>query len=165
MYQIGEMVTYGIHGVCRVVDVEKQTVHARTSTYLVLEPVGRDGSRYLVPMHNQAAMGKLGPVLLPEELEAMLRDEKIRVDDWPRDENQRKQMYRELITSGDRAGLMNMVHSLYLQRKSLSDAGKRMHMADENFLRDAEKILAGEISVVMDMEPNQAVIYLRDRLA
>ena len=94
----------------------------------------------------------------------MLRDEKIRVDGWPRDENQRKQMYRELITSGDRAGLMNMVHSLYLQRKSLSDAGKRMRMADENFLRDAQKLLSSEFSLVLGIPQTDVGAYIEKKL-
>lgn len=164
MYQAGDQVVYGIHGVCRVVELEKRIVDRKSVTYLALEPVGQDGSRYLVPTHNAAAMSKLRQMLTPEEMEALLKSEEVRSDGWIREENQRKQTYRELITGGDRAGLMRMVHTLYRHRREQTAAGKKVHLADENFLRDAEKLLAGEIAVVMDMQQDEARTYLRAQL-
>ena len=60
MYQIGDQVVYGIHGVCCVVEQEERVIDRKRVTYLVLEPVGQDGSRYLVPTHNAAAMQSFG---------------------------------------------------------------------------------------------------------
>jgi len=164
MYQIGDQVVYGIHGVCRIADQEKRTVDRKTVTYLVLEPVGQEGSRYLVPTHNEIAMGKLRPMLVPEELENLIRSKEVRTDGWIRDENARKQTYRELISSGDRAALMKMVYTIYRHKKAQTEAGKRVHLADENFLRDAEKLLVSEISVIMKISQDEARIYLRDNL-
>lgn len=164
MYQIGDQVVYGIHGVCRIADQEKRTVERKTVTYLVLEPVGQEGSRYLVPTHNEIAMGKLRPMLVPEELENLIRSKEVRTDGWIRDENARKQTYRELISSGDRAALMKMVHTIYRHKKAQTEAGKRVHLADESFLRDAEKLLVSEISVIMKISQDEARIYLRDNL-
>lgn len=164
MYQVGNQVVYGIHGVCRILDQEKRVVDKKMVTYLVLEPIDQEGSRYLVPTHNAAAMGKLRPMLSPEELEALMQSEEVRADGWIREENLRKNTYRELITSGDRAGLLRMVHSLYQHKKAQTSAGKKVHLADENFLRDAEKLLASEISVVMNIPQDQARTYLRTQL-
>ena len=58
MYQIGDKVLYGMHGVCVVIDLEKRTLDGKQVTYLVLEPAGQSGSRFLVPSHNAAAMAK-----------------------------------------------------------------------------------------------------------
>lgn len=164
MYQMGDQVVYGIHGVCRIVEEEKRVVDRKTVTYLVLEPVGQEGSRYLVPTHNEAAMNKLRPMLIPEELEALMGSEEVRQDGWIREENLRKNTYRELITSGDRAGLLRMVNTLYRHKKEQTAAGKKVHLADENFLRDAEKLLVSEISVVMSLPADQARTYLRTQL-
>jgi CarD family transcriptional regulator len=164
MYQVGDQVVYGVHGVCRVADMEKQIVNRKAVTYLVLEPVGQEGSRYLVPTSSDAAMSKLRPMLKPEELKAMLQSPEVRQDAWIREENIRKQTYRELIASGDRVGLMKMVYTLYVQKNNLHVMGKKFHLADDNFLRDAEKLLASEIAVVMDMQPDEARNYLRNQL-
>jgi len=164
MYQIGEKVVYGIHGVCLVTDQEERRIDKKRVTYLVLEPVGQEGAKYYVPTHNAAAMAKLRGMLSAEELEALIRSTAIKEEAWIRDENQRKQIYRELISSGDREKLMGMVASLYRHREQQSAAGKKIHMCDENFLRDAEKLLASEISVVMGLEQDQAKQYLRNKL-
>lgn len=164
MYQIGDKVVYGIHGVCVVTDQEKRVIDRKTVIYLALEPIGQAGSRYLVPTHNAAAMAKVKHMLTREELETLIESDAVRTDGWIRDENQRKQTYRELISSGDRAKLMQMVHTLYCHKAAQAVAGRKCHLCDENFLRDAEKLLMGEVGIVMDMEPDQAKQYIRSKL-
>ncbi len=164
MYQVGEQVVYGIHGVCRVADREERVIDRKRVTYLVLEPVGQEGARYLVPTHNASAMGKVRQMLTRESLTAMLESEEVCADGWIRDENQRKQTYRELIGSGDRAKLMQMVRTLYRHKAAQAAAGRKVHMCDDNFLRDAEKLLSVEVAVVMDLEPDQAKQFLRTKL-
>lgn len=102
MYQVGELVVYGMHGVCRVVSEEERLVDKKRLNYLALEPLSNGNSRFLVPTQNAAAMAKLQPILSKEELEAMITSEDVKTGEWIREENQRKQTYRELIGSGDR---------------------------------------------------------------
>ncbi len=164
MYQIGDQVVYGIHGVCRVADQEERVIDRKRVTYLVLEPVGQEGARYLVPTHNAVAMGKVKQMLSREDLTSLMTSEEVCADGWIRDENQRKQTYRELIGSGDRAKLMQMVRTLYRHKAAQSAAGRKVHMCDDNFLRDAEKLLASEISIVLELEQPQAMQFIREQL-
>ena len=164
MYQTGDKVLYGMHGVCMVVELEKRVMDGKQVVYLVLEPAGQAGSRFLVPTHNGAAMAKVRPVLSAEALEALLSSDIVREDAWIRDEGQRKQLYRELISSCDRQRLAQMICSLYRSREALKAAGKKFHLCDENFLRDAEKILAGEIASTLEIPSAEALKYLRNKL-
>lgn len=160
MYQIGDFVVYGVHGVCRIVETEERTVDRKCVSYYVLEPAEQSGARYLIPMHNQAAVSKLRPVLSREELNALLRSEEVRGQEWIADENRRKQTYRELIGSGDRAALIRMVGALHRHKSEQTAAGRKFHLCDENFLRDAEKILNAEFSLVLGIEPGQVGSYI-----
>lgn len=164
MYQVGERVLYGIHGICRIADQEERTVDRKRVTYLVLEPEGQSGARYLVPTHNQAAMAKLRPVLKREELEMLIASDDVHEDGWISDENQRKQLYRELISSGDRKKLMQQVCTLYRHKAARMAAGRKVHLCDENFLRDAERLLCSEIASVMELDLDGAREYLRCQL-
>lgn len=164
MIGIGDRVVYGSHGVCLVVELEERRIDRKNVTYLVLEPVGQEGSRYLVPTHNEAAMKKLSPILSRQELEDLLESPETRADSWIADENRRKQTYRELIGSGDRKKLVAMVRTLYHHKETLASQGKRCHLCDDNFLRDAERLLANEAAVVLDTDPEQARAYLREKL-
>lgn len=164
MFQVGDRVVYGIHGVCDIRDSETRTVDRKKVSYLVLEPLGQPGSRYMVPTHNAVAMGKLKKVLTREEMEAMLRSADVRKDSWIQDESRRKQTYRELIASGDRERLMSMVHTLYRHKADQAAAGRKVHLCDDNFLRDAEKLLIGEAAIVMGMEQDEAKRFIRSGL-
>ena len=164
MFQIGERVLYGFYGACDIIGVEEQMVDRKCITYLILEPIGQPGSRYMVPTHNAVAMGKLKQMLTREELECMIHSEEVCKDYWIQDESQRKQNYRELINSGDREKLMGMVHTLYCHKTEQIAAGRKIHQCDENFLRDAEKMLISEVSVIMNMDMDEAKQFIRTAL-
>lgn len=164
MYQTGEWVVYGIHGVCRVIGTEKQLVNRKRTQFMVLEPLAQSESRFYLPTENPAAMSKLKPVLGKEELNALLISEQVHKKSWINDENQRKQYYRNLISSGERIALMNTVCNLYRYKAAQAEAGRKFHQSDENFLRDAEKLLASEICLVLELSPEDSKKYLREKL-
>ena len=164
MYQIGDQVVYGIHGVCRVVDQEERVVDRKKVVYMALEPMEQEGSRYLIPTHNPVAMSKVKPMLTNEELTALLESKEALEDNWIRDENQRKQTYRELISSGDRVRLMQMVRTLYRHKAEQLTAGRKVHICDDNFLRDAEKLLCSEIAAVSGITLEEAKLLLRKNM-
>lgn len=160
MFRISQLVVYGIHGVCRIVQMEERTVDRQRVSYFVLEPLSQPGTRYLIPSHNPAALAKLRPLLDKEQLIGMLRTVPTE-QDWIADENRRKQYYRQIITSGDAGGLISMVYCLEKHKQLQAEAGRKLHMCDENFLRDAQKVLSGEISVVLEISEGEIPEYLR----
>ncbi len=164
MYQVGELVMYGVHGICRIADVEERTVDRKKVRYLVLEPKDQSGSRYLVPSENPNAMAKLRPMLSASELEALLVSPEVRQDGWISDENRRKQYYREIIGSGDRAALLRMVNTLHNHKQAQLAAGRKVHICDENFLRDAQRLLSTEFSQVLGIAPDQIGDYVINKM-
>lgn len=164
MFENGAYVIYGVHGVCRVIGREKQLINRKRTEYLVLEPVGQEESRYYLPTANETALSKLKPLLTADEMRGLLASDEIREEFWIPDEGARKQYYRDLITSGDRTALLKMVCALYRYRSAQFAAGRKFHQCDENFLRDAEKLLSSEISMVMGLSTEEARDYLREQL-
>lgn len=164
MFETGQWVVYGVHGACRVAGIEKQLVNRRRTEYLVLEPLAQNESRYYVPTANPTAMGKLREVLSAGELKALLASDEIRQDCWIADENQRKQFYRDLTSNGDRVSILKMTCCLYRYKEAQLAAGRKFHLCDDNFLRDAEKQLSSEIALVLEMPQDQAKAYLREAL-
>lgn len=161
MYQCGDLVMYGIHGVCKILELEKRKVDRKYIEYYVLEPTDQPGARFYVPTQNEAAVAKMRPMLTQQELEAMLREEDTCRDSWIEDENQRKQYYRELINSGDRKALIRMVITLHKHKQELLDAGRKFHLCDENFLRDAQKLIGSEFSVVLNIGQDEVGSYVQ----
>ena len=164
MFQQGSRVVYGIHGVCVILGLETRTVNRCKVEYYVLEPVKQTGDRYYVPTQNAAAVAKMKPILTKEQLDALLSSPEAAEDAWIVDENQRKQKYRELITGGDRAALLSMVKALHIHKDAQLAQGRKLHLCDENFLRDAENLLGGEFSLVLGIAPNEVGGYIQNAI-
>ena len=164
MFQEGSLVVYGIHGVCKVLGTEIRKADRSCVEYFVLEPVKQSEDRYYVPSQNPAAVSKMRPLLSKEQLDALLSSSEVAKDAWIADENQRKQRYRELITSGDRAALLSMAKALHIHKEEQAALGRRLHLCDENFLRDAENLLSGEFSLVLGIAPSEVGAYIKNKI-
>lgn len=164
MYKTGELLLYACHGVCRFLGTEEQVIHQKQVSYCVLEPLEQTGTKFYVPMANAAAMGKIRRLLSREELEQLLHNEQLCGESWIADENQRKQTYKSVISSGDRSALISMVHALYRHRESQRLLGRRLHSCDDQFLHDAQKMLDTEFSVVLNIPQEQVGSYVRSAL-
>lgn len=160
MYQIGEFVVYGCQGVCRIAAIEERTINRKKVSYYVLMPVEQTGATYMVPSENPATLAKLRPIISREMLDELLNSEKVQKTSWISDENLRKQRYRELITSGDYGALLQMIHMIHRHKAEQAAAGRKLHMCDDNFLRDAQRLLEGEFSIVLGIAPDQVGAYI-----
>ena len=164
MLQLGSLVVYGIHGVCTILEIEQRTVDRKKVEYYVLTPKDQPAARFYVPTQNQAALSKLRPLLTKEALDQLLVSNDTYQDCWIQDENRRKQKYKELINSGDRAALISMIRSLYKHKENQLAQGRKFHLCDENFLRDAQKLLVSEFSHVLGILPNEVPAYVESRI-
>lgn len=164
MFRVGDQIIYGIHGVCRIIGIEIKNVDRKKVEYFVLEPVQQPGSRYYVPVGNQTALNKMKPVLTAQQLQQLLDSPEAKFDCWIADENLRKQRYREVIGSGDRAALISMVRTLHKHKQIQLAAGRKFHLSDENFLRDAEKMLNEEFSLVLNIPVGAVADYIIQKL-
>ena len=164
MLQLGSLVVYGIHGVCIIADVEQRVVDRKKVEYFVLTPKDQPKARFYVPTQNQAALSRLHPLLSREALDALLDSEETSKDCWVQNENLRKQKYKELINSGDRAALISMIRSLQKHKENQLAAGRKFHLCDENFLRDATKLLSAEFSLVLGIPQTEVADYMKQQL-
>ena len=57
-----------------------------------------------------------------------------------------------------------MVRCLHRHKQQLLAAGKKFHLADDNFMRDARRILMGEMCVVLQMEQKEVDGFIDEAL-
>lgn len=164
VYQVGQKLLYGVHGVCNVVDITQRRVDRKTVEYYELSPVEQPETRYYIPTANPAAVAKLHPIMTVQELDALLDAVKAEGADWIADENRRKLHYRELVANLDRKALFTTVSALLHHKKAQIAAGKKLHLCDENFLRDASKLIEEEFSLVLGLPKQQIGEYIQKKL-
>ncbi len=163
-FQCEDRVVYGIHGVCRIIGVESRNVDRKAVEYYVLAPCSQSDARYYVPIHNETAVSKMRRLLTPKQLNELLASDAVRNDCWIPEENLRRERYRTLISRGDCTQLISMVRCLLRQKQIQLDSGRKFHISDENFLKDAKRLISAEVSEILSISTQEAEEYLRTRL-
>ena len=161
MYQVNDLVLYGVHGVCKILEIQVQTVNRKKTEYFVLEPISQQGSRFFVPTQSQVAVSKLRCLISKDEILALLSAPESHREIWLDDENQRKQQYKDVLATGDRATLLCLLRLLERHREMQADSGKKFHISDANFMRDAQKMIYSEFSLVLDTTNDTVEQYIR----
>ena len=82
---------------------------------------------------------------------------------WIGDENERKVRYKEILARGDRS-LIRLIKALYLHGQKLEAEGKKLHIADSHFLKDAEKALYDEFAHVLELQRGEVLPFIVSRI-
>lgn len=164
MYNIGDVVAYGTTGVCRIDSECEQKAKGIKRKYLVLKPLHQLNSTVYVPMDNENLMGKLKKLLTKEDIDGIISAAADEETQWITNESERTSKFREIIKSGDRFQLMQMVRVLYKKQRERFAKGKRLHASDEMLFREAERLLFDEFAVVLGISTDQVFEFISQKL-
>lgn len=164
MFKINDVVVYGSQGVCEIVGINEERVDGAIRNYFVLKPKNDKGSTFYVPTWNEKALGKMRKVMTKEDVDALIDSMPRRNPTWIENENERKDAYRKILASGDQAAIISMVQALFLHKKQREAEGKRLHMSDEYFMKDAEQILYNEWQYVLNVDKDGLMAYILNRI-
>lgn len=164
MFEIGQAVLYGMEGVCTIEERKKMKVGHTRSIYYVLRPVFRPNSTIFVPEDKPELLEKIRPLLSAEEITAILQELPNGEVAWIEEPNERKNEYQKTLLGGERLSLLRMLKTLYLRRQMLRKQGKHLRTADEQLLRDAEKVLKDEFALVLEIPQTEVLGYIREQI-
>ncbi len=164
MFKINDMIVYGSHGVCKIEGIEEKELMGTRKTYFVLKPVRSDTSTYFVPAENDMLLAKMRKLLSEKEINELIDSMANEQANWIADENERKEKYRGIIADGNHIELIKMIKAIFTEKKEKEATGKRLHASDERFLKDAEQLLHGEFQYVLNLNKDQLMTYILDRI-
>ncbi len=160
MYQVNDMVSYGVQGVCKIIEIARKTFGKSTNEYYVLKPLNHREATIYVPVSNEALVKKMRPVLSPEEIHQLIQTMPEAELLWIPSETVRKEKYKEIIAKGEPVALMQMIKALHAHQQEQEAKGKKLHMADLHFFEEAERLLYNEFAVVLELEPEQVLPFI-----
>jgi CarD family transcriptional regulator len=163
-YQVNDTVVYGPHGVCKITEISERDMTGRPMEYYVLKPIYYDTSTIFVPSGNEALTSKMRPVLSADEIDELIKNMPEENYTWIDDENERKAKYRDTLSGGDTQDLVRLVQALYLRKESQTSKGKKLRYADENTLKDAERVLNEEFAHAFNIKRDQVASFIRRKL-
>ena len=165
MFKVNDVIFYGTHGVCRIIGIEDKLIDGVKKTYFVLRPVNDSGSTVFAPTDNEHILKKMRRLISKTEIhqliDAMPNEDAV----WIKHDNDRKEHYRKILAGGDHLELIKMIKAIYTHRKEREAEGKRLHMVDEHFFRDAEQILYNEFQYVLNLNSKDELMkYIFSRI-
>ena len=99
-----------------------------------------------------------------KDVDALIDSMPTKVPTWIANENERKETYRRILASGDQAAIISMVQALFIHKKEREAEGKRLHMSDEHFMKDAEQLLYNEWQYVLNVDKVGLMDYIFRRI-
>lgn len=163
MYQIGDFVMYGNTGVCRVEGIgHPDAVSDKDTLYYKLSPV-YDTEVIYTPVDTKAFMR---PVMSKSDAEALID----RIPSIPenvcdsRDMKMLSEKYRACLNTHQNDDLVRLIKSVYQKNLRSIQAGRHMGQTDQQYMKRAEKMLYGELSIALEMEYDQIQPYIKRRV-
>ena len=164
MFKINDMVVYGTQGVCKIIDIEEKDLTGTKKKYLVLKPLNNENSTYFAPMDNEKILARIRKLLSKKEINELIDSMPNEDANWISNENERKEKYRSIISEGKHTELIKVIKAIYFEKKQREANKKRLTASDDCFLRDAEKFLHGEFRYVLNLNENELIDYIFNRI-
>lgn len=163
MFNSGDAVIYGTHGVCIVKETSEFTFGDSEKTYYVLQPLN-DKLQIFVPCDSEILLSRMRPVLTPEEVDGVIDSLSEVKMGWIDSDSKRKEFCNEVIKSGDREQLIHLIDMLYVRQDDLRRQKKHFHLTDERFMKEAMKLLHEEFSYVLGIPEDVVPQYISSRI-
>ena len=164
MLKLKEKVMYGTTGVCIVESVEQKKIGREVKDYYVLKPVSQATSTVFLPADNEKLLAKVRNVLTADEVKGIISEISSLEDIWVENDAERRLKFNEIISSGDRKVCLVLLRTLHHRQAELSTKGKRLHIADERVLKEAQRLIHDEFSIALDMKSDEIGPFLKTEL-
>ena len=118
-----------------------------------------------VPADNPGLVARMRRLESREEILALLRSSAGDEPGWIEDDNRRHTVYRETLQSGERQRIFRMIRELLFHQKVQQSKGRRLHLPDEQLLREAQKLVEDEIAYVFELRREDVVSFIQKQLS
>ena len=164
MYQVGEKIIYGSNGVCIIEGIKmiESPGTGEEKAYYVIKPMFQE-CRISAPVDTKMFMR---PIISVEEAHALLEGLPL-IDAQPYFNTALRQLqdyYEKRMASRDCNDLASMLISLYRKREQMLGQKRKFGAIDERYMKRAEDLLFGELSVVLDMTKAEVRQAVNDKL-
>ena len=164
MFSVGEKVMYSVNGVCEIIEITEKIFGKKKMKYYVLKPLYNSNSTLFVPVDNKNLTSKMKRLWTKNELDNVLVEISLKETKWNNNDVERRDEFRKIISYGDMTEILTMLKVIWLQRERQVSKGRKLHVTDEIYLRDAEKMTKEEIATVIGVEQEEVLPYIKDKI-
>ncbi len=164
MFEIGDYIIYGNHGVCEVQDIGTISLAMvdRKKRYYTLRQVYKNEAVIYAPIDNPKTLMRY--IMTKEEAEKLINEIPKLETVWIANEKEREIQYKSALKTCDCRELIRIIKTLYQRKLERIKDGKKVTVLDERYFKLAEEQLYSELAFVMDLERNKVEEYLTSRI-
>ena len=126
----------------------------------MLKPVYAPDSTFFVPVDNENLVSKMRRILSGEEIKKLIQEMPDQNSYWIEEEEDRKERYQQILSSGNRTELVRMIKALHSHQQEQQKKGRRLHISDERFMKEAEKMLYEEFAYVLNIRKEEVLPFI-----
>ena len=109
-------------------------------------------------------VAKMRPVLSREEVDSLIDGIAEIPTAWEEDPQARKASFDALLRSNECRSLIVIIKTLNAHKERRQADGKNLHVADETYLREAQRLLYDEFAGALNIQPAQVHDYIQKKL-
>ncbi len=159
MFKVNDTVVHPSMGICIVTDITKMAVGKNPAReFFVLTPKYENtGTKIYVPSDGKI---ELRYPLDSERIKEILKDVLNTQALWNDNDALRRAEFTEILRSGNHTKIIKLIYELHEKQKEKEKNGKKLHLSDERILREAERLIHGELAYSMQIEPENVAEYI-----
>ena len=164
MYQVGDWIFYGNVGACQVIEVSERKLPGMDSEvlYYTLQPLS-DSCSISTPVNGKVFKR---PLISRDEAEALIAA--IPDIDAQAYHNpvlrQLSDHYESALNTHDCLSLIKMTMSIHAKREQAELQKRKLGAVDEKFMKRAEDLLFGELSIALGIEKDDVPAYIQKQI-
>lgn len=155
MYSVGDLVSCGNKGVCRVDQITTLDISGvdKNEQYYILKLVYNSASTVYIPV--ALADESLRPILTKAEAEKFIANiPSVKCLDIA-NEKLIENEYKGCVRSNNTTELVKLIKTIYARKQKRLDAGRKETAVDAKYFRIATDFLFGELALSLDIPKNE----------
>ena len=163
MFEVNDYITYGMTGVCQVIDITKERfIDNLQKEYYVLKYLYSNDTIIKIPTDNEKVpMRKL---LSKGELTTLIDKMPNSETIWIDDDKKRNEEFKSILKTGELENLVKLIRSIYLDKEYKKSIGKKTYKIDDDIMDIAERLLNEEFATILNISPNEVTSYILNHI-
>lgn len=159
MFEINDYIMYGTTGVCKVLDIKKESIGGNVQKeYYVLTPVYSNNTIIKIPVDNEKIA--MRNIISKEDVTNLIENMPNKELLWIRDDRQRGEQFKSMLKTGECEELITLIKSIYKYKKDKKETGIKVLKNDEEIMQIAEKLLNEEFATILNINPEDVTSYI-----
>ncbi len=163
MYQVGDLIIYGMTGVCEVTDITTIQMSGilKDKLYYVLRPYYNSGSKVFTPVDNAKTV--MRKIMTKEEALSLI-DEIPEINEMDISNDKLcDEIYRKLIQSCESRKWVKLIKTSTHRRQVRLRQGKKSMTTDDRYLKLAKENLYSELAIPLNLSKEEVESFIQTK--